>query len=576
MPHHKKRAMLVFLLIIVNGLIDILGLAFILPVIYLANDPTVIHTNDSILYFYELFGFASDKAFLTALIVTLFVVFLLKNITGLIITYIQSRFAFNVTQDLLAALFSRHLNMDLQYYRNTNSNYIIRDIVKIPMDFSTSVLVPFLMLSNELVVILFIATGIAIYNFSMFLVLMLVLVPVVYLFYRSIKNKIARMGHEKNEITPMTHKSIFDAIRGYVDVKIANKEQNFINQTKKPLSRLFNLLSRLFVYESSPIRIIEMSAILGIVLIFMYSIYFAANPNTLVAFLIIFATAAYRLMPSLNRILNALIKIRGVQYVYDVLLEDGHSSFQGNADFSQPEPMAFNKSIVIKDLSFTYPDKAKKALNKINFEIKKGSVTGFIGKSGGGKSTLLQILLRFYEEQEGSIRVDGVPLTQDKTRSWHSIIGYVQQDFYMLDATLAENIAFGDTLEEIDWEKLNKCVKQAQLEALVNNLPDGVRSQVGEFGGKVSGGQRQRIAIARALYKEAKILLFDEATSALDSETEKDVMSTIYNLAKGDITLFIVAHRHSTLKNCEVIYELHEGDLVNKFTYSQLMSKADY
>ena len=284
-----------------------------------------------------------------------------------------------------------------------------------------------------------------------------------------------------------------------------------------------------------------------------------------------FAAAAYRLMPSMNRLLNSVNYINNNQVsIYNLnLYED---LIKPDVTSQNSQPVLFNESIELKHISFQFPGTGKKVLSDLSITVKKGEKIGLVGSSGSGKSTIMNLLLRFFHENSGEILVDGKKLTNDQIVSWRNLIGYVKQDIFLIDGSIRENITLDDP--EPDVNRLRNAIRQASLEDLVNSRPEGVESRIGEKGSQLSGGQRQRIGIARSLYRNAEILIFDEATSALDSATELEVSKAIDSLSEIHKTVFIIAHRITTLKNCDRIYELKDGQVSGIYTYQELIAKS--
>lgn len=235
--------------------------------------------------------------------------------------------------------------------------------------------------------------------------------------------------------------------------------------------------------------------------------------------------------------------------------------------------MQFNDRLNLKDLSFTYPGKDEFALQHLNLEILKGDKIGIIGESGSGKSTLINILLRFLKESSGEMLVDNKKIETDRIPHWRNIIGYVPQDVFILDGTIAENIAFGIKDESIDHQKMTEALDLASLSSFTNKLKDGIYTQIGERGTRISGGQRQRIGIARALYNESEILILDEATSSLDYETEQEITNSIRKLNIKELTIIIIAHRITTLKHCNRILEMKNGKIFKEYDYEEVKKK---
>jgi ABC-type multidrug transport system fused ATPase/permease subunit len=299
-------------------------------------------------------------------------------------------------------------------------------------------------------------------------------------------------------------------------------------------------------------------------IVFTYFIFYSNNLASLLSFLILFATAAYRLMPSLNRILNSLVKMKSGIYLFDILGEY-ETSIKISKKYLEKDikKIKFQNEIQLSDITFSYDKKQNNVLENISLSIKKGDCVGIIGESGSGKTTLISLLLGLIVTDNGTYTIDNVKINKNNIVSLQNIIGYVQQTLYLKDGNIIENIAYGKEQNEIDFNLLNRCIKDAMLEDFIKKLPEGLETKVGEFGAKVSGGQKQRIAIARALYNKPEIIILDEATSALDNFTEKEFLKTITKLQEKNITIISIAHRLSSLVNCNKIYQIENG-LISK------------
>jgi ABC-type multidrug transport system fused ATPase/permease subunit len=264
----------------------------------------------------------------------------------------------------------------------------------------------------------------------------------------------------------------------------------------------------------------------------------------------------------MTRMLTAFARMKGATYVFDFLPPAGTAAPEVVA---AGPPFEFREEIVADKVSFTYEGGEGFALRDVSFTIRRGEKVGFVGPSGSGKTTVMNLVLRFIREQAGELRVDGRRLQPGEDRRWQRLLGYVEQDPYLMDGTFAENIAFGDAAAEIDRARVEGALKAASLHTLVASLPHGIDTLVGEFGGTLSGGQRQRIAIARALYRNAEILVLDEATSALDADTEREVMETILGLQAGHAkTVLVIAHHGAMLGICDRVYQLEAGRIVGE------------
>lgn len=570
-PPQRRRGVAIFLTTLINGFLDVLGIALIIPIIYLINDSPKIHSNKYLESLYRAFDFKNDTNFLLAFIAAIAVIFIFKNSISLLFNYLQERFIYQVGKETTIRQYKNYLLQDYLHISSINSNQLVQEVARVPMEFARNILSPTFFIATEYFVILFVVMGVLWYDFKVIVLLVITLAPIVYLLNKATKNKINYYGNVRHAMQIRTFKEILDSLHAYIDVKLTNNENYFMTKNAKTLTEYFAVMTKLGVLQKVPVRLIETAAILGIAILYFFVNYLLDEPDKIVAILILFATASYRLLPSLNRILTANMQIKGSSYVFDVL-----KPYQEGDDSSWKKEQAnlkFSKTIELANIFFTYPEKHDYALNDISLKIEKGATIGLVGESGSGKSTLGKLLLRLIKEEKGSFCLDEKPLSDDDTVGWNDLVGYVQQDFYLLDASLAENIAFGVDEHEIDYDKIERVIEQVQLKEVVQGLKDGVHTTIGEFGGKLSGGQRQRIAIARALYKDAQILLLDEATSALDGETEHAIMHTLYDLKDLNLTLIIIAHRITTLEHCDVIFEMEKGRIKQALSYDELCSR---
>lgn len=579
-PAHRKESFLMMFLILLSGWLDIFGLAALYLVVKLASDTSMIFSNENISGIYNYFNFDSVQNFLFTVVGLLVIFFLVKNILTLFFFYLTTAFSYKVSGNLTERKFREFFSKGFLEVKKENSNVTSQNITSIPIDFSTTILMPLFNFFSELIVLAFIIVGIAVTKFNLFILLTLILLPSTLIFYKFIKKRAQVAGDMKNAERYMVYQFLYQNIHGHVDVLLNNKVSYFL---KKYFNRLRNLYKQsvlLIIIETAPIKFIEVAAILGIFLIFIYSYIAGLDMITLMNYLIFFAVAAYRLMPSINRIMASLVKIKSGYYTLEVLrglpqLSENYSleGYFEDEKISVPE---FNKSVRFDNVSYRYHPHAEMVLQNLSFEIKKGEVVGFIGTSGSGKSTIFNIILRLLNETSGKFLVDEKPILPADVAGWRSLIGYVRQDYYLLDTTLAQNIAFGAGHDKIDYEKLIECIRRASLSDFVNTLPQGVNSNIGEHGGRLSGGQKQRIAIARALYHDSEIILFDEATSALDSETENEIMETVNSLFGEKKTMLMIAHRYTTLKKCSRIYEIANGKISRVYTYQELIDSKLY
>lgn len=555
--HYKRKSLKMIFLLFLNSIFEMLGLAAFLPLFSVILQPGVIQNHHIIGPIYHSIGFASDRQFIIILAAFIVIMIVIKNIASLLIVRSQAKFSLSLFQYFSNKLHQLYYSKGFPFFKKNNSNVILRNIQVIPAQFANQIVLPLFNFLNEVLVLLFILTGLVLYDAKAIILLVFTILPIFLLFYNWVKNRSARIEQEVNKITPQLTQSIFQSVHGFADVEVANMQSRFRKRISNFINRLVQLSIRRTVYNNAPTKVIEVGMVITIFTITLYGLYFLPDRAGLAALLGLFALAAYRILPSVNRIMLALMSIKGYQYTFDIISEV--IDFKHNE--IEHQPCTFNRGITVKDLSFKFPDSNKNMLTNINLTIHKGESIGVVGASGSGKTTLMNLLLGFWTPVEGTILIDDVPLTKNTLRAWRDRIGYVQQEVYIIDASVAENVAFGLKREEIDTDRLEQVLKQASLWDHILTLPNTIDTNIGERGTKLSGGQRQRIGIARALYAGADVLFFDEATSALDSKTEEEITESIRTLADGELTLIIIAHRETTLRYCNRIIKVANGKI---------------
>jgi ABC-type multidrug transport system fused ATPase/permease subunit len=577
LPSQRKKALFTIILILCNAAFDVLSLASILPFVFLVLDPSEIKANPYLGFFYHAFSFKSEKTFLLAAFLLLLLVFIVKNAVGVAITYFQSRFVYDVATSLAERQLWRYYARDYLFFVDASSSLPARDVLHVPIEFSIYILLAGITFLAELVVFLLIALGVAIYNVEIFFLLLLALGPALLLAFQRKRDKLGEIGKITKTLQPLAIKNLFHGITGYVDIKLYRKENYFVKKFAGLQSALNKNFAVFHTVSVLPARLIEVAMVLGLVILLIYGMFMERGRNELVVLLSIFTAAAYRLMPSINRMFIALANIKTFRHSLDIL--QGVENIPAASpvrDTVPPEPLCFNQCLAFRNVSFSYSDPARFGLKNVSFVVKKGETVGFVGKSGAGKTTIINILLRFLIEQSGEIVVDGRPLSSADTPAWRTLIGYVQQHPFLLDGTIAENIAFGEEKAEMNRAKIEQAIQQAGLADFMAGLPCGIETPIGEHGAKLSGGQRQRLAIARALYRNSEILIFDEATSELDDQTEREVTEAISRLSEYSKTILIIAHRVTTLKHCDRIYKLEDGEITGAYDYAEWLKHAGH
>lgn len=566
----KRKIGALSVLVFFSAIMDVVGLAAVLPLIQAGSDPKLIHSNKYLSAIYDYFGFATDQSFVLFLIGFLLAYFLFKTAFGIFVNWLQARLTADIAVYITKNQFIKYYKLDYLDFSAIKSSLLMRNILYNPTSYVQWIVQPLTMILSEFIIVFLIIGAIAYYDLFLFGFILLTIGPATYLVYAALKKRGTAVGIGIDNVFPYALSSLTEAISGYIDIKLAGKVENYRKRYLKHLKNYQELQQSAYLLSMIPIRTNEIIALLGIILIFMYALFLSDGSADVLIMVGAFGAAAYRLMPSMNRILNSFMYINKNQVsiynleIFDELVKDDETT--------DSVPVKFDQKITFDNISFKFPNSEKQILKNLNFEVRKGEKIGFVGSSGSGKTTLMNILLRFYHENGGNILVDGKPLTTGQTQNWRTLIGYVKQDIFLLDGTIRDNITLGDA--EVDEERLMRCIKQASLDKLINSLPNGVNSQIGEKGNNLSGGQRQRIGIARSLYRNAEILIFDEATSALDNQTENEVTESIDSLSETNKTIFIIAHRITTLRNCDRIYELKNGEISGVYSYRDLVEKV--
>ncbi|MDU0370363.1 ABC transporter ATP-binding protein [Hymenobacter endophyticus] len=564
----KYKAIWMFGLVLVSSFLDVFGLAALVPVMMVAAEPGGVQKSKYFSLLYNSLNFQSERSFLLFLMVGILLFFLFKNVFTTWVNYLQTRFTADIGLKIIDSQLSKYLDLSFWKFNDTGSSALMNAALQVPGVYVSGVLRPLFIFFSEVAVIVVIVISIIVYKPLLLAILAVVLVPTTWLMYRALRTRTQNIGHRINELRPVAFSVLNDLFVGYVELKLANKQQEFKRKLLANQGELQKLDAEGYLYSLLPIKMIEMVAILGVLTIFLYALFFSNASTDLIALVGLFAAAAYRLMPSVNRLLQSLFQIKQAQYTIEIISGDRNADFYSPVDPIQV-PFTFEKSLSFDHITYSFPGAAKQTLKDISLTIKKGEKIGFIGSSGSGKTTLMNVLLRFYVEQSGNILVDGKPLTPQNLVAWYKVIGYVKQDTFLMETSIQDNITLGDAT--VDQERLSYAIEQASLTSFIAGLPEGVHTMIGERGSKLSGGQRQRIGIARALYKRTEVLVLDEATSALDNETEREVNEAINKLSHTDMTILIIAHRITTLRDCDQIYELSEGEVVAVHQYENLV-----
>jgi len=567
----------IFGMILLAALLETLGIGFIVPFVQMVVKPSIITDNKIISFFYNLFHFHTVTSFLIFTAIMLLFFYVIKNLYLVFFQYVQNTVILNQQTKLAVRLYKSYLTKPYTFHLQRNSSELLRNI----NEEVRKVLQGMVLSTFQLLTELFVITCI--------LILLLTISPIatsiatillgssVFLFFKFFRKKTNQLGKEQQMVSGRMIKWIHQGLGASKEIKVMGKEEFFVNEFTKEGNMNAKISRYRMMLEQTPRLYLE-TVIISIVLVIMLIIIIQGNDATsLVSTMALFTMAAFRLMPSLNRIMAMLTTIRfnhpALTAIYDDLIsseiEETSINMQNLILSKEPtykKGRTFSDSIQITDVSFLYPNQTEYSIKNVSLTIPIGKSVAFIGESGAGKTTLVDLILGVHQPEEGKVLIDGKNLLEIK-HLWQQKIGYIPQSIYLSDDSIRGNVAFGVPPEQIDNQAVWRALEQAQLKGFVEELPGKLETYVGERGIRLSGGQRQRIGIARALYHNPEILFMDEATSALDNETEKEFLKSLENL-KGEKTLIIIAHRLTTIEDCDIVFKISKGSL-EEVTYKR-------
>lgn len=560
----KTKFSYVSVIIVLNTILDLFGIALFIPLLMILLDENYIEKYELLSNIYNSTSLTVNK-FTIILLGILLSIVVLKNIVSTLISKLQTRLLFDVQTEISALTLQSFLESNLLDLKKQNSNKVIWDVSVLPLYFTRFLVMPLITFVNEILIVCIIGASLLLINPK--LIIILIAIPIAYTFYSLTNKRLNKYQKRLAQISPILNSLTQQAVFGYIDILLTQTKDNYLKLYKKYQEEYKQLSTSVFTYIFIPAKIIETTAIFVVILLIIIGIVFNDDKESVISFLGLFAIAAYRLIPSFNRITVALINFKSYQYTLNKLERLLKTlDFELSQKQSIVPDLELNDAISLKNISFEYKQNTP-VISDISFQINKGEHLGIIGKSGSGKSTLMNIILGVITNYQGDILVDKVKVTNKNIHHWFKKIGYVQQNIFLMDGTIVENIAFGQLSNEIDLEKVKRAIKDANLTDFIDNLPNGLDTKVGELGNLISGGQKQRIGIARAIYADSEILLLDEATSSLDSYTESQIIETLNSLSEANekLTIITIAHRLSTLKYCDKIIDLEKGGVETNY-----------
>jgi ABC-type bacteriocin/lantibiotic exporter with double-glycine peptidase domain len=569
---HKVRWMI--LVFWVASLIDLAGLGLITPYIGLIISPDSVQ-GGKMVQVIDQFGLPHDQESLLVILgITLISVFLLKTISAIGINYIIISFSQNQQIHLSSLLMRAYQALPYTEYLRRNSSEYIYNIHVLVKHFAGAVVLSGLRTLSELIVTIMILGLLAWENVLALSMLLGLLIMMIFGYDRIFRKRLRYFGKQSNQMSTSLVQGIHEAIEGLKEIRVLGKEAHFHQKVHKLFYDLAHITRRSSLITMSPRYLLELVIIVFVVMFVTGTLFFTHNNmQSLFITLGVFGVATLRLVPATNTLISSLLQLRlqrnTVSRLYNDLLWIKKINLEAPTLICSSNPELF-KNLTLQHVSFRYPSMNKDALNQISMEIRSGESIGLVGPSGSGKTTMVDVLLGMLKPHEGQIMFNGKPLDTSLAH-WRQNVAYIPQQVFLIDSTLRCNVALWLSTNEIDDTRIEEALRKARLLEMVEQLPQGYDTMLGERGVRLSGGQRQRVALARAFYHERSVLVMDESTSALDNETEQEIVEEI-KILKGNTTLVVIAHRMSTVQHCDRIYRLENGGIVESGTPEQVLN----
>lgn len=573
--HERKRLYVLLGAMIFSALIEVTGIASIMPFLSLLITPDIIHTNAFFSKLYSFLNFQSTNSFLIFIGMIVLILLVISNIVISSTLWFSLRFSWMRDYSISRRLLSRYLHQPYAFFLNLNTSELAKNILSEVAQVVHGIIIPVMQITAKGIITLFIFALLAAVDVALAIALIVAMGFTYTIIYKIVKQKLSFIGQQRFETNAARYKSLHEIFGGIKQIKLIGCEDLCVQRYAKPSFEYARHNALKEIIPQLPRYLLEIVAFGSVIIAILFLVAKGKNLTGVIPVIGLYVFAAYRVMPGLQQIFSGVTRVRFNLHALDVLCKD-MASFQ--EDHAVPlesnkgvRPLMLQDHLRLEGITFTYPGATEPVICDLNLSINAHTSVAFVGTTGSGKTTIADILLGLLKPQKGLIFVDETEITDDTMLRWQRDLGYIPQDIYLEDATVAKNIAYGVLDANIDMEKVEHAAKIANIHNVVKEeLSNGYDTIIGERGVRLSGGQRQRIGIARAMYNDPQVLVLDEATSALDGITEKAVFSAIENVASTK-TLIIIAHRLATVRTCDIIYLLENGRIIDKGTYDELM-----
>lgn len=581
-PRERKRWVLLVVLMCGAAVMDVIGVTSVMPFLAVLANPDTIQSNPFVQWIYELGAFESTDSFLFALGIGSFTMLVLSAVVRSVTLYAQNLFTGMQRHSLSCRLLEGYLAQPYEFFLNRHSGEMGRNILSEVDQFVERALIPIAGLFSSAFILAAMVLVLIVVDPMSALIVAIVLGATYWLIFAIVRPLLTRLGEERLEANRVRFETASEALTGIKTVKLLGREENYARRFRYPsqiFARNIALSGVIAMVPKFVVETIAFGGILALALVLMIRNGGASGGGlaTVLPLLGLYALAGYRMLPAVQSMYQAIAQLRFARPVIETMRRElGAAKGRQVSGAFVTEPLTFARDLTLDAVTYHYPNSQGVGIADISLCIPRGASIGIVGATGAGKTTLVDVLLGLLDPTSGHLTVDGVAVTEANRAAWQLNLGYVPQDIFLTDSSVAENIAFGLSRDEIDMARVESSARMARIhDFITGQLPQGYATRVGERGVRLSGGQRQRIGIARALYRDPEVIVFDEATSALDNLTEAEVMDAIAALSRRK-TVIMIAHRLTTVQRCDRILVLDQGKIAGFGGYAELAASNSH
>ena len=567
-----KRIYFVSLVFVLSSSLDLIGLGLIGAYIALIANPDGFRELELLDYFNDFLSTYSDQELLILFGLALLIIFFVRLLAILLSNYIIYKFSADQMIKMQERMMSIYLNQDYESFIQRNSSEYVVAVSGYVRRYK-DVLQSILRIFSDILVCIAVVSVLAAVSLETLSILIFLFLTMFFLFNKFLYSKVQRYGEEFNLGDRLMIKSISEGVSGMKEIRILGKEDFFKKSFSKGIKTMAEMEIKQSLIQITPKSLLELLMVVFVVIAVFLNIYQQNNLDTVFTVLGVFAVGAVRLVPIVTQLFSSINIIRFRRDSVAKLVEDIQNFETVVVKTIKEKAVTLPKQdfldLDISSLSYSYPNSDEKALKDISLKIKKGDFIGFVGPSGAGKTTLVDVLLGLLHPQTGTIELNGEDIFS-QIEIWRSLVAYLPQEIFLIDDSLTKNIALDDNTDHLSHDRFKEVVRKSRLDDFIDNLPEGIDTRMGERGVRLSGGQRQRVAIARALFHQREVLILDEATSSLDMQTEEEIVNQMQKF-KGEKTVITIAHRIATLKYCDYLYKLEDGIISGPYSYDDYL-----